>query len=71
MIIPQQLFEKWKALRSEADTEKIAARVIETGFAVTADTIRIVFRKGKASDEVFKVMAEYYAEKADMIKEYI
>ncbi len=71
MIIPKQLLDKWKALRSEDDANKITTKAIESGFSTTPETVRAAFRNGKTKDEVFKAMAEFYTEKANMIKEYI
>lgn len=76
MTIPNQLIEKWKVLRSEADAEKIVIKASEgikdvQGFSVSVVTVRTALRDGKSTDELFKVIAEYYEEKAKMIKEYI
>ncbi len=66
MQIPEELLSKWKALRSQDDTEKIAEDA-----KTTSQTIRNAFNWGKCSDEVFKCMAAYYENKAEVIKQYI
>lgn len=59
--------EKWTVLRSPGDPDKMADRL--PGSA--GETFNRAFREGKCRDEVFRVMAEFYEEKANMIKEYI
>lgn len=66
MQIPEELLNKWKALRSEEDTEKIAEKA-ET----TSQTIRNAFNWGKCSDKVFTAMAAFYTAKVELIKQYI
>lgn len=67
MNIPDKLVKKWEALRSPGDAEKMAERL--EGSA--AETFNRAFREGKCRDEVFKVMADFYEEKAKLIKEYL
>lgn len=67
MIIEKQLFEKWKVLRSPEDTKKLSEKMSK-GYP---ELFARVFRDGKCNDTVFKIMADYYEEKAKMIKEYI
>jgi hypothetical protein len=67
MNIPAKLMAKWKALRSPGDADKMADKL--TGSA--AETFNRAFREGKCRDEVFTVMAEFYEEKAKLIKEYL
>jgi len=67
MEIPEKLRKKWEALRSPGDGDKMAEKL--EGSA--AETFNRAFREGKCRDEVFKVMAEFYEEKAKLIKEYL
>lgn len=67
MIIEKQLLEKWSALRSPEDTKKLSDKM-EGGYP---ELFSRVFREGKCNDEVFKVMADYYEEKAALIKQYL
>lgn len=67
MEIPAKLMNKWVALRSPGDAEKMAE--VLPGSA--AETFNRAFRKSKCRDEVFKVMAEFYEEKAKLIKEFL
>jgi hypothetical protein len=67
MIIPEKLMQKWIALKSKGDSEKMADRL--EGSA--AETFNRAFREGKCRDEVFKVMADFYEEKIAVIKEYL
>lgn len=71
MQIPVQILEKWKTLRSEADTEKIWSICNESGHPTTTATIRTAFREGKCSDELFKIIAKYYEEKLKMVSEFM
>lgn len=67
MEIPDKLLKKWQALRSPGDSEKMADKL--PGSA--AETFNRAFREGKCRDDVFKVMADFYEEKANLIKEYL
>ena len=67
MEIPEKLRKKWEALRSPGDGDKMAEKL--EGSA--AETFNRAFREGKCRDEVFKVMAHFYEEKAKLIKEYL
>lgn len=67
MIIAKELLERWKALRSPEDTGKLAERM-EGGYP---ELFARAFRDGKCNDEVFKIMADFYDEKARLIKEYL
>lgn len=63
MVIEKEMMDLWKKLRSEADSKIIAQRA-----GVTPVTIQSVFRTGKANDNVFAIMADYYAAKANEVK---
>lgn len=67
MIIPEKLMQKWKVLKSKGDGEKLAERLAGTA----AETFNRAFREGKCRDEVFAIMAEFYEEKANLIKEFL
>lgn len=67
MIIPKELLKKWKALRSPEDTSKMAES-LKGGYL---EQFARAFRDGKCNDAVFKTMAEFYEEKAKLIKEYL
>lgn len=67
MIIEEKLLDKWKALRSPEDTGKMADKM-EGGYP---ELFARAFRDGKCNDDVFKVMADFYEEKAKLIKEYL
>lgn len=67
MILPKELIKKWQALRSPGDTSKMAEKASGTD----KETFNRAFRTGKCNDDVFKVMADFYEEKAKLIKEYL
>lgn len=67
MIIAKELLDKWVALRSPEDTKKMADK-LEGGYP---ELFARAFREGKCNDDVFKVMADFYEEKAKLIKEYL
>lgn len=67
MLIEKKLLEKWKRLRSPEDTGKLA-ELMDGGYP---ELFTRAFRDGKCNDEVFKIMAEYYEKKADLIKQYL
>jgi hypothetical protein len=70
MEVPKELLEKWKQLRAHGDTEKIASSMPEET-RVSDETIRRVFSQGQCNDDVFKAMASFYEERAEMIKQYL
>jgi hypothetical protein len=67
MVIPEKILKKWVALRSPGDADKLA----EIAGDESPDTFNRAFRSGKCRDEVFKAMADFYEEKAKLIKEYL
>lgn len=66
MTIPEKLITKWKVLRSPGDSNKMAQ-----DSSLSEETFNRAFREGKCSDEVFKIMAAFYKEKGELIKEYL
>lgn len=67
MIIPDKILKKWVTLRSPGDADKLAEKAGDE----SPDTFNRAFRFGRCRDEVFKVMADFYDEKAKLIKEYL
>lgn len=67
MLIEQELLKKWKALRSPEDTGKMAEKM-ENGYP---ELFARALRDGKCNDEVFKIIADFYEAKANLIKEYL
>ncbi len=67
MEVPEKLIKKWQALRTPGDSDKMSDRLEGTA----AETFNRAFREGKCRDDVFKIMAEFYEEKAALIKEYL
>lgn len=67
MKIPEKILGKWEALRSPGDTAKMAERM-EGGYQ---EIFNRAFREGKCNDDVFKIMADFYEDKLNLIKEYI
>lgn len=67
MIIEKELLDKWKALRSSEDTTKLAEKM-ENGYP---EIFMRAFREGKCNDDIFKIMADFYEEKANLIKQYL
>lgn len=67
MIIPDKLIKKWEVLRTAGDASKLAERMPD-GYP---EMFNRAFREGKCNDDVFKIMADFYEEKANLIKEYL
>lgn len=67
MTIHNKLLAKWKVLYSPGDASKMAER-LENGYA---EIFNRALREGKCNDDVFKVMADFYEEKSNLIKEYL
>lgn len=70
MEIPKELLDKWKLLRSHGDTEKIASGMAEA-VRVSDETIRRAFQTGQCNEDVFKAIASFYEERAEIIKQYL
>lgn len=66
MKIPDELFSKWKDLKSFGDGKKIAE---QKGIS-EMDTSR-AFTTQECSDENFIKLAEFFKEKEEMVKEYL
>lgn len=67
MVIPEKLIKKWEVLRSPSDAAKLAGKM-EGGYS---ELFTRAFREGKCNDEVFKVMADFYNEKAELVKQVL
>ena len=70
MTVPKELKEKWEALRSNGDAEKISDTA-KAPHTVTPQAVRAAMRSGKMSDHMFKLVADFYEKKAAMIAQYI
>lgn len=68
MLIDKKLLSKWQALRSPEDTGKMAKQMGDSGYP---ELFARAFRDGRCRDDVFQIMADYYDEKAKLIKEYL
>lgn len=71
MILPKKLIDKWRLLRSPGDADKIKAIAASKGFEYSDELVNRVLRSGKCNDELFKIMAEFYKEKGELLKEYL
>lgn len=67
MIIPDKIIKKWEVLRTQGDAAKMAERM-EKGYP---EIFNRAFKQKKCNDDVFKIMADFYEEKANLIKEYL
>lgn len=67
MEIPDKILKKWIALKSPGDAEKMSEKLP----GAAAETFNRAIRLAKCRDEVFRVMADFYEEKARLIKEYL
>lgn len=66
MNVPKEILIKWDLLKSQGDAVKIS----EVS-GLHPETIRRAMRSGEASDEVFEAIASFYAEREDLINQYI
>jgi hypothetical protein len=71
MVLPKKLIEKWRLLRSPGDADKIVDIAASQGLEVSDEMVNRYLRTGKCNDELFKIMADFYKEKADLLKEYL
>jgi hypothetical protein len=73
MVIEKELLDKWKVLWTPGDAEKLVEKFNEAfpekkGYELAFTR---ALSQGKCNDLVFKVMADFFEAKADMIKEYL
>lgn len=67
MEIPTKIFNKWQVLRSPGDTDKMSDLLPGS----SPETFNRAFRMKKCRDDVFQVMAKFYEEKSELIKQYL
>lgn len=67
MEIPKGLIKKWRALKSHGDAIELATNNEGT----YPELFNRAVRDAKCSEKVFKILAEYYQRKAELIKEYL
>lgn len=65
MTIPKKILEKWDSLYYKGDADKIAK---ESGCHV--NTVYNALREGKCSPDTFQAIANFYAEREDLINQY-
>lgn len=67
MEIPSKLKAKWKTLRTHGDAQKLAELLPGT----SDETFNRAIREGKCNDDVFAVMAKFFEDKAELVKQYL
>lgn len=73
MIINKELLATWESLRSPNDSKKMMAIYKEQypNEYVYVEKFNLPLRVGKCNDKVFKVIADYYQQKQELINQYI
>lgn len=71
MVLPKELVEKWKALRSHGDAAKIVELAAQENIEFSDETVNRAIRHGRCNDDLFRIMAAFYSRKAELIKEYL
>lgn len=66
MKIPDDLFEKWKMLRSHGDGKKIAEQK-----GINIMDVSRAFTLQECSDQTFKAIADFYEAKKEMVNVYL
>ena len=66
MTIPKELLNKWDQLKTHGDIELLSEKA-----GVTRPTVMRVFKTGKASDELFLIIAEFYSDKEQRFANYL
>jgi hypothetical protein len=66
MTIPVEQLQKWKELKSHGDLSKISK---DSGIHIV--TLSNVFRKGACSPKVYDVLSRFYAERVEIINQYV
>lgn len=70
MEIPKELLDKWSKLTAYGDPKKIVESMPENE-RVTEQAIRNALNDGACSDTVFKAIAEFYKNRAEIIAQYL
>jgi len=70
MEVPKELLDKWQALRSPGDLEKICESMPQD-IRVSKETIRRVFTEGQCSSDVLKAVGDFYEERISTIAKYL
>lgn len=73
MNIPDELLEKWKVLYTPGDSLKMAEQMKEKlpRLKSNYEYFNRAMRDKKCNDTIFKIMADFFEAKAEMIKEYL
>lgn len=73
MEIPKRMLDRWKVLKSPEDGKLLTERFKSFHPDTNAhpEYFRRALVQGKCNDRVFEVMAAFYSEKANLIKEYL
>lgn len=66
MKIPVKLLNKWEALKSHGDIKEIAELA-----GVSSETVRRAFVNEKCDDELFVIMADFFKDKEEILKDYM
>lgn len=68
MQIPDELFKKWTVLRSHGDGKKIAE---SNKGAITRTDVSRAFTNQECTDDIFKIIADFYSKKEKKVKAYL
>lgn len=66
MTIPQAIKDKWQELGSHGDIQKIA-----DASGLSYQTVWSALKSGECSVNTFNAIAEFYAEREEMFREYL
>lgn len=73
MNIPDELWEKWKVLYTPGDSIKMAQQMQKSfpHMKSNYEYFNRAMRDKKCNDTIFKIMADFFEAKSEMIKEYL
>lgn len=68
MVIPKEILDKWKELRSHGDGKKIA---LENPDRINEMDFSRALNSGECSDEVFEIIGNFFNKKIERIKQFL
>ena len=66
MTIPVEQLDKWMQLKSHGDGKAIAEKA-----GVNEQTVSYALKVGRANDELYAIMADYFQEKEQRFSDYL
>lgn len=70
LTIPKEIKDMWTSLKSHGDSKILVERAKEIGLDISDETINRAHRTGRCSEDVFRLMGEFYKEREELINQF-